>query len=447
MARAGTGPVAGARASQSEVALLQRYTVIGKQGQLSEDQSAAVSKQALYATEAKIKESNQLLGLAGPHGSMVKLTADGDGIETPKAPGKRFFNVEPGLDRAAYAARMRSDRTSFHQPLGDNSEGTPLKIWADCRRASEVVTGASSSMGKHDRRVRVGGDLAEGYKGSIERASGVANDSTTARLSFQVYAKKIGPFMEKRDYNPKALFQKSVYKQQFPDAPTKVSTVRDWAKGMGQKAIGDIEIAEKLYTALTPRAKTEFHKETGTNEFADPMVGDAYATVTEYGMPGFKESGDDWAFHWGGVVMKAGSDNVTLENLSVSDELTMNTKWFFAMYGTAQKEQTFHHRQSASGHHGNVATTISVVTEGSTERRRLQSAKDKLDGLKDAERRMGVDFRPEMLRAAANYNRIASTMGEELLTEYVVLGRDRSFTTEDKRQLDARLQAWIPKAE
>jgi hypothetical protein len=76
-----------------------------------------------------------------------------------------------------------------------------------------------------------------------------------------------------------------------------------------------------------------------------------------------------WNKHWGGVVMKDGTDFVTLENdastqgHSTSEQVgqtdtIVNRAWGFAMYGTVQPEQTFHHQMMATEDFGDAATTM-----------------------------------------------------------------------------------------
>ncbi|HEX3760046.1 MAG TPA: DUF4157 domain-containing protein [Kofleriaceae bacterium] len=76
-----------------------------------------------------------------------------------------------------------------------------------------------------------------------------------------------------------------------------------------------------------------------------------------------------WNKHWGGVVMKDGSDFVTLENDASTQghdtsqqigttDTYVNRAWGFAMYGTVQPEQTFHHQMMATEDFGDTATTM-----------------------------------------------------------------------------------------
>ena len=81
-------------------------------------------------------------------------------------------------------------------------------------------------------------------------------------------------------------------------------------------------------------------------------------------MPGFaKQSEMTWNFHWAGVVMKDGGDNISLENYAIMFKSTgdpkkdaenrekaynwVNRDWVFQMYGTEKKGQTFHEQHLA----------------------------------------------------------------------------------------------------
>jgi hypothetical protein len=75
-------------------------------------------------------------------------------------------------------------------------------------------------------------------------------------------------------------------------------------------------------------------------------------------MPGFKKNkGMTWNFHWAGVVMKDGDNNVTLENYAVALDgpdgyAYVDRAWAFQMYGTKKVGQTFHEGHLASRTHG-----------------------------------------------------------------------------------------------
>lgn len=422
---------------------IQKYSIIDKPiAQLSEDAEVLLTKEkALFSTSDRLENSNKELGNAGPFGSMIRLEHSGKGNTLEGHPGKKFYKVTPYVHTSSYFKRLNAMPGTFHQDINKQT-GPRLSIWADCRRASELVTGASSALGTDDKKLKLGDQTVDRYNDSIKRPSGIANDNATARLAFQVYATRIKPFLYQ--HSIKALLPERL-KENFPEfLQLKAEEEKNWFVGLLDQAQNNISIAERLYDSLKPGAKELFHKETGTNEFANPKIGDAYSTVTEYGMPGFKPTGDDWAFHWGGVIMKGGSDNITLENLSVGNEKIKNTDWFFAMYGTVSKAQTFHERQKATTHHGNIATTIVVETEFSDSNRKLQDIKDQINGLKKAESSIGADFRLELIKKAVEYNELAESLNRDRITEYELLGSDRKFTTADKQSIHTLKRIFIP---
>jgi ribosomal protein S30 len=430
------------RAELKKRNVVQTYSEnLKPKGKLSEDNSILLTGiQSLFATDSQITQSNNQLKNAGPHGSMIKLGKIGKGKKTDNIPGKEFYKVMPSFNISAYHARMESTPCSFHKGLL-NKEVVPggFNIWADCRRASEVVTGASALIGTSDKEVRVGTKTFDPYAQKVKRPSNIANDNTTYRLSMQVYAQAIKPFLDQYGVNS---MERETFYHLFPEI--KISN----AKAEYEKAINsastDISIAERLYSSLKPEYKDLFHRLTKTNQYANPEIGDAYAIITEYGMPGFKESENDWGFHWGGVIMKGGSDNITLENFSVGDENKINSDWKFEMYGTQKPEQSFHHKQIGSGHHGNIATTISVVTKGSQENRGLSEALDKVNAYKKLEL-SGVDYRKEILASAVLYNELASNLGKEHLTKAMLIGPHRMFAKQDISAIDPLKKKYLPK--
>jgi len=330
-------------------------------GKLGKEKDMIVFKKKLYAPTKKVDQANSLLAKAGPFGALIRLRCIGDEFNTEDAPDVNFQKVDPVVDEESKRRRVEASPMSHHAEM-ENPESGSLKMWADCGRASEVVTGSSPGTIESDRKVKFGGQFGNkqsgGYRGELDREA--KNDSKTGRLSMAVYTESIFSFID--EYGLDGLSETRL-KELFPElAELEDMELYEAKYEKLRLARESISTAERLYSALTPDAKDKFHEFTSTNEYANPDVGEAYGTVTEYGMPGFEESGDDWSFHWGGVVMKDSADNVTLENLSVSKPNKRNSNWFFAMYGTQDKDQTFHSEQTNSGHHGSIATTISVTT-------------------------------------------------------------------------------------
>jgi len=117
--------------------------------------------------------------------------------------------------------------------------------------------------------------------------------------------------------------------------------------------------AQPMYWALGAEGRVAFDREAGINDYADPEIGEAYVTATEREMPDFEDVSDKiWNYHWAGVVMKDGSDNITLEAAAVTWEKADAAKvrtfdyverhWKFARYGgvgedgeAADRQRTF----------------------------------------------------------------------------------------------------------
>ena len=128
---------------------------------------------------------------------------------------------------------------------------------------------------------------------------------------------------------------------------------------------------------LGPKGRRAFDFYTGINLAADPEIGGGYTMATEHDMPGFKAKGPKtWNFHWAGVVMKDGDNNITLENYAVSYGTSpdpvenrrlqekayneVNREWVFQMYGKKKGGQTFHEQHLKSGTHGTRGSTFAV---------------------------------------------------------------------------------------
>ncbi|MGL6315015.1 hypothetical protein [Vibrio sp. WXL103] len=78
---------------------------------------------------------------------------------------------------------------------------------------------------------------------------------------------------------------------------------------------------------LNAAGQVQERKDEGMDKYADPDIGEAYVSLAG----GVKRQGESyWNYHWGGVIMKTGTDNVTFENhASLQDP----TRWDIRMYG------------------------------------------------------------------------------------------------------------------
>ncbi|MDI1431167.1 hypothetical protein [Polyangium sorediatum] len=97
------------------------------------------------------------------------------------------------------------------------------------------------------------------------------------------------------------------------------------------------------------------------NQYASPYVGEALTQVNDEGEKIAADRGgevDLWNFHWAGVILRDGTDYVTLENLSTEFLSHKNDKWYFAMYGAGG--QSFHAQASRDSHVGAHPITMRI---------------------------------------------------------------------------------------
>lgn len=72
-----------------------------------------------------------------------------------------------------------------------------------------------------------------------------------------------------------------------------------------------------------------------------------------------------WNFHWAGVIMKDGGDNVSLES-AAGMSITNNDRqtWWFGMYGTKKPEQTFKHQIKEFHYKRNIDLLLQQLPTG-----------------------------------------------------------------------------------
>jgi Domain of unknown function (DUF4157) len=398
-------------AERESTGVVQRYAleaVGGAQAQVGEGRHTALfDSQTLYATSGMISGANAKLQAAGKKGSYVELKDAGGSVSVD---GNSLTGVQPEFLRKAGSAH--SDVAKSNAPGGMDSEGTahgPMALWTDCGRSSAAVTGSSG-----------GGDRSVVYfeNGVAKLGKGI-DDATVSdwlkgepnQMANEVYMNLLPGFVERPD-NAAFVVEGVHYDIGSYAALGAVggvvagaalgALVGGFAGGAGAlpgaviggvlggiagAAIGSehtrkvfrkpatIAEAKAMYLALGNAGMDKFDKEAHINFYANPEVGESYSMATEGDMPGFKTypGEDTWNYHWAGVVMKDGSDNITLENYAVTEKYAqskgvdqydfIDRGWNFAMYGTTDKAQTFHAEHLASKTHGTHATSIAVRTD------------------------------------------------------------------------------------
>ena len=307
----------------------------------------------LFATKDLISQANKGLKQAGTNGSFVRLAID----ESKTLKGgllKGVANdVSPVTPRLVTVGPDPGDKKLKRINKGqlkddDGTKSAEFALWADCGRSSRAVMGTAMGPRAH---ARIG-----------------ATDVESAPSA-----------------DPAAFT--GLYKQAMPQFVALKANAKYLKKGIHYTgggllakrqpiAAADDDEAKRQYWELGKAGRKAFDAFTGINLAANPEIGGAYTLVTEEDMPGFTSSGSTWNFHWAGVVMKDGPNNITLENYAVSygsdpdpvvnkqlqqkayDEV--NRKYVFQMYGTEKKDQTFHEEHLASGTHGTRGSTFGV---------------------------------------------------------------------------------------
>lgn len=287
--------------------------------------------QNLYATADKIDEANDALASSGDKGSYLRLIRHGGAISWG---GKQ-------LDRIAPVFKPQGDGKNAKLAAANKGkdEDDTMSLWADCGRSSRAVMGSHGDAAPH----------ATYRDGDGDQETAAAYNP--AAYSDEIYLAAMPDFL--RDPASAEFLKEGVHYQNGDKSDVIVPTTADQARAQ--------------YIGLSHRGRRAFDRYAGINTAADPSIGGGYTMNTEYDMPGFKEKGEmTWNFHWAGVVMKDGTDNVTLENYADGKGYeSINTDWNFQMYGTVKKGQTFHEQHLATGTHGTRASTFAVEPKGS----------------------------------------------------------------------------------
>ena len=319
----------------------------------------------VWSTRELMDSANTALKSAG---SAIKLVKGG-GATWPQENGNVLNQVAPTIrdlkqrssDTPATEKLKAANRSGAQQtPDSEGVKDSTLALWTDCGSASRVVTG---------------GMVAAKYKkGTISASTRKSYDP--AVFADTVYSKVIVPFMEAAVSTP------------FMKGGVHYTVDPDDADHWLLLAPTDANQARKMYWELGSKGRRAFDKFAGINASANPEVGQTYTTVSEASMPGFKRHGFTWNFHWAGVIMKDGGDNLTLEGYAVMageqeiadleanytgaeldkklEELSakyagwINREWVCQMYGTKKLAQTFHQQHLKSGTHGTRATTMAA---------------------------------------------------------------------------------------
>jgi hypothetical protein len=345
---------------------MQLYTdekIGGATWRVSESGKSALKQdgtlQTLYATEDLIAEANSALAGAGQNGSFITLTGSG---KTMEIKGKELHHVAPKMKPTGSDPdnKLLEDANKKGGKDAEGKKGDTMALWADCGRSSRTVMGTDGAGKAPHAEFTAGGSewvTKEGYD--------------PARYSNAIYMKAMTEFL--KDSANHTHCKKDVHYKGDPAA---------WQPILPTNA----DHAREQYWELGEDGRRVFDQYASINTAANPEIGGAYTMNTEYNMPGsdvVREADGSprmrWNFHWGGVVMKDGANNVTLENYAVMFEETgdaavdaanrekaydwTNRGWNYQMYGTVKEGQTFHEQHLETGTHGTRASTFAAKVD------------------------------------------------------------------------------------
>jgi hypothetical protein len=327
LGNAAVGTLLGRASAPGPEPVVQTYVVTSAGSRLSENANILKkSDHELYATENLVDDANRKL--KRPDASHIGL-----GISTriPFNNGKTYAKVRPEFHH--HAGDTANDPLATANPP---SAANLLTLWADCGRSSRVVMGVKGGTPPRAR-------WREGRTASSYRPKDYSDE---------IYVKVMRRFLVSAK-----------------DRPYLVEKVHYTGSPRVLKYPATADEARAQYAVLPEYVQRHLDKWARINSGANPDVGGGYTMNTEYTMPGSAEvpGRGRWNFHWAGVVLKDGTDNVTLENYAVAsvppvpeDYDIANRDWNFEMYGTVKKGQTFHDQHLATGTHGTRASTFEV---------------------------------------------------------------------------------------
>ena len=327
-------PAAGSSGGDTALQFFLEKEIAHKPCRVSEDNSAAVMgesgySQDLYATAELMAEANTALAASGDKGSYLRLANAGGNL---KLGDKTLLHLRP-----VFSAQGDANNKDLETANQGKDAKDKMSLWADCGRSSRAVMGSHADAQPH----------AVYTDGGKEKST--ADSYNPATYSDTIYRDAMPEFLASAEAKP--YLKDGVH---FTGDASSLIAARS------------ADHAREQYWELGEDGRRLFDQKVGINTGANPDVGGGYTMNTEYNMPGFKENArNTWNFHWAGCVMKAGSDNITLENYADGNGYeSVNMDWNFQMYGTVKKGQSFQEEHLASNTHGSRASSFAVKPDG-----------------------------------------------------------------------------------
>ena len=318
-----------------------------------------VGKQALFAKLDAIEEAALALKRVG---AVVILKPVSRSLEFASG---TFYRV--GL-----AVNLDAIRGPLWSRLSNKQSPGSYRSFADCFRTSATVSGFNpgGKVEKEELQLATGNIPVITKTEARERGAG---DLPAARAAASFFEHAFPTFLEK------ARADKDIGDGLTEEIWSELRRYKKMPIGVPKTQAAPI-IYKKILAHSA--AKRLFSKTFGINEALAPRLGTAITQVNDQAEKEQSEQ-DKWNFHWAGVIMRDGSDYVTLENCAVElDEATaeeirlnsdafqpnrtvtnqkyskqdlINERWYFKMHGVGS--QSFHSENLEDPH-----ATPSVIT-------------------------------------------------------------------------------------
>jgi len=321
---------------------VQCYTdqvISGTPHRVSDDGSIAVNAETIYGSKVAYADASLIA-------SASKLLEAGTSVMTLK-PGSYGITVEDEKG----TTRTLPDIVVTNAE--NNTTDGEMLLYADCGRSARTVTGADKGKGDGT------GSLTAEYSGADGGARSAPKYESGGVSKCKIVAEHIP---EIRPVIAKLLREHRAIISEWPTAGD--DKARDKIRRrLARKEREMWAVCEAALNKLGAKERDALEKKMGVNRHADPEVGQAFHISTGGAThPELEEGGKTWNFHWAGVVMKSGSDSLTLENYAVGDYEAQNTEWVYQLYGVGKKEGQSFHEQHKDVHkqHGESPTTMSM---------------------------------------------------------------------------------------
>jgi hypothetical protein len=347
-------------AVQRKAAVIQRYWQGAHSRISSGDKMILVDKRHLFAKRDAIEEAAAALRQTG---AVVTLVA---GNERHDFASGQFYLVSPAVNAEAVAGKL------WTRLRAKQSDGS-YRSFADCFRTSATVSGINPGLQNQREELRLATGTIPVMSKLAARDHGVG-DSPAARAAGSFFEYALPLFLQR------ALADEGVRNQLTDDIVTELDKYSKLPIGLTKS--GRAPMVYKKILAHAP-AKALFATTFGINESLAPAIGTAITQVNDQAEKEASQE-DKWNFHWAGVIMRDGSDYVTLENCAVElDEATaeeiaansdafrenrtvtsgmytkqdlINQRWYFKMHGTGG--QSFHAENLLDTHATPSAITL-----------------------------------------------------------------------------------------